>query len=315
MFAVNKLKRLYGWYIVSVLVSSPVLVKRVLVGDMTHLAAIKMVTVSLVLHQAWFPSNLLLNGPTWALSSICFFYLWFPRLSRLIRGTKHLMRWGACTLVVGILPGLLYNALQPDCGGCGTGISFSEAQQIRPTGWIGVLFQWPLFRVSDFVAGIFLRELSLQKGALRAEYHPACFAIAVMAFYGVLPALFAKMPIEIAHQGLSIIPCAMLLYLAGATKDLEAVPSLFAGSFGLYLFLFQAPLASIYGFTANVIMNRANERSLSVYADPVHSLIAMISILCFSAVVEKTTQNAINRRVLTRSISAQTPETSREMAR
>lgn len=102
-------------------------------------SALKHIALQLTLLQAWEPRFLWLNGASWSISALLFFYACFPWLApRLMR----VQRWGF--VLLGIWGLYALGPLAATLAG-----SFDYVT-------VGVLHRNPLFRLPEFVAGIVL---------------------------------------------------------------------------------------------------------------------------------------------------------------
>jgi peptidoglycan/LPS O-acetylase OafA/YrhL len=190
-----------------------------------------------LLLQGWIPTiATFLNTPAWTMSAESAYYLVFPWLAsgkRPERAGPYLVKmatvWG-----LGMVPGLLYIALNPD------GISHPDRWSWGP--WLQVLKYTPLPHLASFVFGVMLANLDELVGRtsrLRLILGAGGFA----ATFGIL-SLGPRVPYAIVHDGL-LMPLfgCIILGLAGNNKLAFALgwpPLVFVGeaSYCLYLLHF-----------------------------------------------------------------------------
>jgi peptidoglycan/LPS O-acetylase OafA/YrhL len=190
-----------------------------------------------LLLQGWIPSiATFLNTPAWTMSAESFYYLLFPWLAgwkRPARVMNYLVQL-ACVWIVGLIPGTLYIAFNPD------GIPHPDRWSWGP--WLQALKYTPLPHLASFVFGILLAELDElvdRAGRLRLFLGLAGFA----GTFGLLE-LGPLIPYAIIHDGL-LMPLfgCIVLGLAGENPlagILSWRPLVFVGeaSYSLYLLHF-----------------------------------------------------------------------------
>ncbi|MFO0819721.1 MAG: acyltransferase [Pirellulales bacterium] len=114
--------------------------------------------LNLLLIQAWFPEFALSgNFATWALSTVAFFYIVFPRLGPWLARLERRVQWMLLALApfVSLLPTLVY-------------MQFEEASE-QLTLASEFLFRFPPFWLAHFVMGILVTRLA----RLSRHPHPA----------------------------------------------------------------------------------------------------------------------------------------------
>lgn len=130
-------------------------------------SAIGHIAMQLMLLQAWEPRFLWLNGASWSISALLFFYACFPWLApRLMR----VQRWGLALLAIWAVyaAGPLIATLMG---------SFDYVT-------VGVLHRNPLFRLPEFLAGILLYR-AMQSEALNDLFRRFRYPLLVLGLCGV----------------------------------------------------------------------------------------------------------------------------------
>jgi peptidoglycan/LPS O-acetylase OafA/YrhL len=195
------------------------------------------IVLSPLLLQGWIPSiATFLNTPAWTMSAESAYYVAFPWLAKGKRPDRVGPYLGKMSVVwvLGMVPGLLYIALNPD------GIAHLDRWSWGP--WLQVLKFTPLPHLASFVFGVMLAnldELVPRSGNLRLMLGVGGFAVT----FGVL-SLGPLVPYAIMHDGL-LMPLfgCIILGLAGKnplTTLLGMRPLVFVGeaSYCLYLLHF-----------------------------------------------------------------------------
>ena len=227
--------RLYPIYLLSLLMSWRMV--PVEYAAHTHGMFWAGMALSPLLLQGWIPPiATFLNTPAWTMSAESFYYLIFPWLAKGRRPARlwhYLVQLGG-VWVLGMLPGALYVAFNPD------GIPHPDRWSWGP--WLQALKYTPLPHLASFVFGILLAdldELVERAGRLR-------FYLGVGGFLGLFAVLEMGplVPYPIAHDGL-LMPFfgCIVLGLAGQnllTSALSWRPFVFVGeaSYCLYLLHF-----------------------------------------------------------------------------
>jgi peptidoglycan/LPS O-acetylase OafA/YrhL len=227
--------RLYPIYLLSLLLSWRMV--PVEYAAHTHRMFWTGMALSPLLLQGWIPSiATFLNTPAWTMSAESAYYVAFPWLAKGKKPqrvgpylAKMAVVWG-----LGMVPGLLYIALNPD------GIAHPDRWSWGP--WLQVLKYTPLPHLASFVFGVMLANLDELVGRtsqLRLILGIGGFA----ATFGVL-ALGSRVPYAIVHDGL-LMPLfgCIILGLAGINPLASAIgwrPLVFVGeaSYCLYLLHF-----------------------------------------------------------------------------
>jgi peptidoglycan/LPS O-acetylase OafA/YrhL len=227
--------RLYPIYLLSLLLSW----KMVLVEYHAHTHAMfwtGMVLTPLLL-QGWVPPvATFLNTPAWTMSAESFYYVLFPWLARWkrpVRVVPHLAKM-AGVWMLGLIPGALYIALNPD------GIPHPDRWSWGP--WLQVLKYTPLPHLASFVFGVMLANLDELVG--RTSRLRLILGVSGFAGTFFLLALGPEMPYALMHDGL-LMPLfgCIVLGLAGNNRlayVFSLRPLVFVGeaSYCLYLLHF-----------------------------------------------------------------------------
>jgi peptidoglycan/LPS O-acetylase OafA/YrhL len=227
--------RLYPIYLLSLLLSWRMVAAEY--GAHTHRMFWTGMVLTPLLLQGWVPSlATFLNTPAWTMSAESFFYILFPWLARAKRPaqTWHYMVQLAGVWALGMVPGLLYMAFNPD------GIAHPDRWSWGP--WLQALKFTPLPHLASFLFGILLAdldELVPRSGRLRLLLGMGGFA----AIFGILE-LGPMVPYVILHDGL-LMPFfgCIVLGLAGQNPLASSMswrPLVFVGeaSYCLYLLHF-----------------------------------------------------------------------------
>jgi peptidoglycan/LPS O-acetylase OafA/YrhL len=195
--------------------------------------------LQLLLLQAWNPFYLAFNIPSWSLSTLLFFYLFFPILApRLVsmrrKWTMLIAMWAAC-----LLPAIITVA----------------------NGWygvwtIGTLHSNPLLRLPEFLAGILAYGIfaghAEQITGLVAR-HRRIVILTLAAFYVGAAYLFADGPQSwevLLHNG-AILPAHIALIFVSASVLQGASPRAAGwarrlGNASLPIFALQMPLFTLF---------------------------------------------------------------------
>jgi len=224
--------RLYPIYLLSLLLSWWMLDREY--NAHTHAMYWTGVALTPLLLQGWIPSiATFLNTPAWTMSAESFYYALFPwmaRWKRPERAMPHIVKM-AGVWVLGMLPGALYMAFNPDS------IAHPDRWSYGP--WLQALKYTPYSHLMSFVFGVMLAELDElmeRKSMLRL-----CLGLGgFIGIYGLL-CLGPLVPYAIIHDGL-LMPlfACIILGLAGENWLASALgvrPLVFIGeaSYCLYL--------------------------------------------------------------------------------
>jgi peptidoglycan/LPS O-acetylase OafA/YrhL len=190
-----------------------------------------------LLLQGWVPSlATFLNTPAWAMPTEAFMYALFPWLAKVKRPARvsYSLLQLAGVWAVGMIPGLLYLALQPD------GLAHPDRWSWGP--WLQALKYTPLPHLASFVFGILLAGLD----ALAPRASRLRLLLGLVGFAGVfvLLELGPLVPYVLLHDAL-LMPLfgCIVLGLAGENPLSAAFsfrPLVFLGeaSYCLYLLHF-----------------------------------------------------------------------------
>ena len=227
--------RLYPIYLLSLLLSWRMV--PVEYAAHTHRMFWTGMALTPLLLQGWVPTiATFLNTPAWTMSAESAYYLAFPWLAkgkRPERAGPYLAKmaavWG-----LGMVPGLLYIALNPD------GIAHPDRLSWGP--WLQVLKYTPLPHLASFVFGVMLANLDELVG--RTSRLRLILGVGGFAATFVILSLGPRVPYAIVHDGL-LMPLfgCIILGLAGNNKLAFAIgwrPLVFVGeaSYCLYLLHF-----------------------------------------------------------------------------
>jgi peptidoglycan/LPS O-acetylase OafA/YrhL len=177
-----------------------------------------------------------LNTPAWTMSAESAYYMAFPWLARAKRPDRVVPYLGKMAIVwaLGLVPGLLYIAFNPD------GIPHPDRWSWGP--WLQVLKYTPLPHLASFVFGVMLANLDEMVG--RASRLRLVLGLGGFAATFFLLWLGARIPYAIIHDGL-LMPLfgCIILGLAGTNPLASALgwrPLVFVGeaSYCLYLLHF-----------------------------------------------------------------------------
>jgi peptidoglycan/LPS O-acetylase OafA/YrhL len=227
--------RLYPIYLLSLLLSWRMVAPEY--GAHTHGMFWTGMALTPLLLQGWIPSlATFLNTPAWFMSAESFFYLLFPWLAKWKRPARvwQTLVQLAAVWGLGLIPGLLYIAFNPD------GIPHPDRWSWGE--WLQALKYTPLPHLASFVFGILLADLD-RKLARPARLRVA-LGLAGFAGSYVLMALGPLAPYAIMHDGL-LMPLFGCIVLGLAGENWLATvfsvrPLVFVGeaSYCLYLLHF-----------------------------------------------------------------------------
>jgi peptidoglycan/LPS O-acetylase OafA/YrhL len=227
--------RLYPIYLLSLLLSAGNLQGEY--GAHTHLMFWFGVALTPLLLQGLIPEiATFLNTPAWTMSAECSYYVAFPWLAswkRPVTFRPHLAKM-ACVWILGMVPGALYFAFNPD------GLAHTDRWSTGP--WLQALKYTPYTHFASFVFGVMLAsvdEMVPRNDRLRLWLGLAGFA----GLFGLLE-MGPLIPYALIHDGL-LMPLfgCMILGLAGANPlsfFFGLPPLVFVGeaSYCLYLLHF-----------------------------------------------------------------------------
>jgi peptidoglycan/LPS O-acetylase OafA/YrhL len=204
---------------------------------------------SLVLLQGWDPMHLLyLNGPGWSLSDEAFFYALFPALIPLVARvrTRHLLALIAGLCAVALLPPLLYAIFRPDG---------AHVANLWDAFWFQMTYYCPLLRLPDFVVGVALGWLFVQRQREGTTVAPSIarlkpgvgesivlLALTMLVIIGVIPVLLPSLALDPLLDTLLLPVMAALIYTTAWSQGsiarvLGSGPLVLLGeaSYGLYI--------------------------------------------------------------------------------
>jgi peptidoglycan/LPS O-acetylase OafA/YrhL len=227
--------RIYPIYLLSLLLSLGTLSKEY--GSHTHGMFWAGIVLTPLMLQGFIPSiSTFLNTPAWTMSAEASYYVIFPWLARWKRPERagpYLWKM-AGVWMLGLVPGLLYIAFNPD------GIAHPDRWSYGH--WLWALKYTPYTHVASFIFGVMLAELDeliARDSRLRLWLGLGGFA----GIYGLLT-LGPLMPYPIMHDGL-LMPLFGCIVLGLAGKNPLATllgirPLVFVGeaSYCLYLLHF-----------------------------------------------------------------------------
>ena len=240
-----------------------------------------------LLLQGWIPSlATFLNTPAWTMSAESAYYFAFPWLARGKRPDRVGPYLGKMAIVwaLGMVPGLLYVALNPD------GIPHPDRWSWGP--WLQVLKFTPLPHLASFVFGVMLANLDELVG--RASRLRLILGIGGFAAIFLILWLGARIPYAMIHDGL-LMPLfgCVILGLAGTNPLAHALgwrPLVFVGEASYCLYLLHFNLWNL--IHDSHVLERLG---LSRY-DPWISYVLLISMALLALhLVEKPAQRLLRR--------------------
>ncbi len=172
-FSVEKIKKLYPLHVLTML---SVVVIELLLGR--HFGILKEqmiplfrnIVLNVFLVQSWYPDstvNVALNGVAWYLSVALFLYWTFPLLAVRLRGKRR--RFQLCVIGMALASQFVLAFIMASrCG-------------VDSTVYIWSMYCFPVFRLGDFVAGMALGQLYLQRGARKWESVTANSVVEIVA--------------------------------------------------------------------------------------------------------------------------------------
>jgi peptidoglycan/LPS O-acetylase OafA/YrhL len=240
-----------------------------------------------LLLQGWVPEvATFLNTPAWTMSAESFFYVLFPWLAnwkRPVRVAPHLIKMAA-VWVLGMVPGALYTAFNPD------GIAHLDRWSWGP--WLQALKYMPLPHLASFVFGVMLANLDELVG--RTSRVRFILGTAGFAATFTLLELAPHVPYAILHDGL-LMPLfgCIILGLAGINplaSAFSARPLVFVGEASYCLYLLHFNLWNLIHDTH--ILNRLDLARF----DPWISYVILITMAVLALhLVEKPAQRQLRK--------------------
>ncbi|NIF82312.1 acyltransferase [Comamonas sp. Tr-654] len=200
-YIVNRFSRIYPVYILLSIISIPWIGINFTDASFKNLFQIITLNfINLFALQAWFPNlfNYWTFGGTWSISVEIFLYVMFPLLVNLAKNftKKHIALGVVLLCIISALPGL-------------TTYLFSPPQ-------FGVFYAMPIFRLSEFIIGIFLYKLYILK--IRVPYPNIFLFVSTLTFFTYLALFGSELPQYIGHNFIVIPYIALILYLVAAEK-------------------------------------------------------------------------------------------------
>lgn len=191
--------------------------------------------LTLVLLQAWNPYFLNLNGATWSLSALLFFYALFPWIMPRLLGARRKGRLLLLVFLVYSLPAIVLYLAQID-GALAT----------------GAMHRNPLLRLPEFVSGILLYGLVRERPPERDEGPGRLIAMAVLAMISLVAAgqasvIGSKYVWYLLHNG-ALLPVAVLIvHLTTRLPDLPGRGlATRLGAASLCIFALHAPIGMAF---------------------------------------------------------------------
>jgi peptidoglycan/LPS O-acetylase OafA/YrhL len=243
--------------------------------------------LSPLLLQGWIPSiATFLNTPAWTMSAESAFYIAFPWLAKGKRPERiaSYLPWMAVVWLLGMVPGALYIAFNPD------GLQTLDRWSYGP--WLQVLKYTPLPHLASFVFGVMmanLDELVPRRGKLRLLLGVSGFA----ATFGLL-SLGPRVPYALAHDGL-LMPLfgCIILGLAGENplaRALGSPPLVFVGEASYCLYLLH------FNFWNLIHDSHLLERTGLIRFDPWISYVLLIALALLALhAIEKPMQKLLRK--------------------
>lgn len=168
-------------------------------------SAIEHIGLQLFLLQAWEPRFLWLNGASWSISALFFFYLCFPSVAPRLMGIR---RWGLALLAIWGLYML--------------GPLLATLSQAFDHVTVGLLHRNPLFRLPEFLVGILLyrahREAWVRDALIRHRHALITLALCGVPLGAWLLTLDGTNFYYLVHNGLLLPFQALLLLGASALR-------------------------------------------------------------------------------------------------
>jgi len=203
----SRLTRIYPIYFLSLLLSWNVV--HLEYSAHTHAMFWTGMALTPLLLQGWIPSiSTFLNTPAWTMSAEWFLYFLFPWMAKWKKPKRMnpLILKMTGVWLLGIIPGTLYIAINPD------GLAHVDRWSYGP--WLDALKFTPLPHLASFVFGVMLASLD----QMIERTHRIRFFLGVFGFgalFGLL-SLGHLLPFALAHDGL-LMPLfgCIVLGLAG----------------------------------------------------------------------------------------------------
>lgn len=196
--------------------------------------------LQLLMLQAWNPYFLTFNAPLWSLSTLFFFYLFFPWLAPKLLAARHKWLWMLFICALYLLPP-----------------AWVIWQQQYGMPYTGLLQRGPLFRLPEFLAGILAYGIFRQHRQANLSLAGSARTLMVLGIllcFGIATALFThgngRYWYFLLHNGLLLPSQVCLVYLSALARDPASAwlrhwsPRLGAAS--LSIFALHVPLFSLF---------------------------------------------------------------------
>lgn len=206
---------------------------------------------SLFLLHAWDYRLTLLNGASWSVSALLFFYIFFGYFAKLILKTDKIFLWLMITWLLYLLPPLYFTVTQ----------NFSNEA-------LGLLHRNPLFRLPEFVIGIIFYKIVTSHPLFFYKYKVPFLLIGFFGFIfvGYLVKSYPEIWFYMTHNGL-FIP-TQLAFISGflflkinSEYLIKIIKRL--GKASLTLYMLHLPLLAIMTLIYKFIYGILNSTSLS----------------------------------------------------
>ncbi len=232
--------------------------------------------------QAWNPYYLTFNAPLWSISTLFFFYLFFPYVTPYLLRVKHKIGWIAMLMLLYLIPPLwvIYNG---DYG----------------TPFTGMLHRMPILRLPEFLAGIvcygLFRQLRDNHQALQWPIKMLIGMFVVSSF--LLAAWLLKQErywYFLLHNGLLLPAQLALIYLCALIKSPDNKRldgwSRRLGAASLPLFVLHVPVFVLFSRSEKILQIlsfeclqswgscalQAGEQTLSLWYYPLFLLLTIV---------------------------------------
>lgn len=208
------------------------------------------ITESIILIQAWDYRFLFLNGASWSVSALFFFYLTFHFFVKKIQYQKNLKILLICCWLAAMFPAFYFTVAQ----------NFSSDV-------IGIMHRNPLLRLPDFIAGIIFYFICLRTNLTSQIFQLFCFLVAFLGF--ILMNILVKMDLKqwayLSHNGLFLFTQLALIYSFLQIKFNNAtLRSLVErlGKASLSIYMLHLPLISIYFIIYRLIIASSESNTI-----------------------------------------------------
>lgn len=195
--------------------------------------------LQLFMLQAWNPYFLTFNAPLWSLSTLFFFYLFFPFLAPKLLAARNKWLWMGIICVVYLIPPV-----------------WAVWQNQYGMPYTGLLQRGPLFRLPEFLAGIVgygIFRQHQQNGMIITRATRSIMVLAILICFLTATALFThggRYWYFLLHNGLLLPSQVCLVYLCALARDPNSAwlrhwsPRLGAAS--LSIFALHVPLFNLF---------------------------------------------------------------------